>query len=135
MKIKRKKNISTLPFFSSSDIAFLLLIFVMMVSLINYRNTINIQYAHAQSAESLENEAELEIWIDNTGNYFFHGHNVSLEYIQNEILGVYNSDFLPTISLVADKDTAYKNVNDLLQILQILQYKYVNFIVRAVLYE
>ena len=135
MKIKRRNKTGALPFFSASDIAFLLLIFVMLVTLINYRTSIDIDYAEINNPLRIENKKSIDIWIDRNGNYFLNGNLYSLNNITNEIIGISIEEPLTRIHIAADRDSSFKNINNIIQILQNLQYRYVSFIVRASSYE
>ena len=64
MKLRRGKKFVSVPLFSTSDIAFLLLIFIMLVSLINYRQEVHIDFPEAEMALRTTAEKNLEIWID-----------------------------------------------------------------------
>lgn len=65
MKVIRKfRRKPIIPINSMSDIAFLLLIFIMLISLINYRREIKINYAEAEFQEVTQSENNLEIWIN-----------------------------------------------------------------------
>ena len=73
MKLKRQKKFISVHLFSTSDIAFLLLIFIMLVSLINYRVEVNIDYPEADMALRTTSEKNLEIWIDINGSIYLDG--------------------------------------------------------------
>ena len=64
---RRKRRRSILPINSMSDIAFLLLIFIMLISLINYRREIKISYPEAEFQEVTQADKNLEIWINQLG--------------------------------------------------------------------
>ncbi|WP_461248293.1 ExbD/TolR family protein, partial [Treponema sp. R6D11] len=64
MKIKRKRKSFTIPLNSMSDVAFLLLIFIMLVALINYRKEVKIEYPEAKTALRTTSEKNLEVWVD-----------------------------------------------------------------------
>lgn len=131
MKIKRKKRRAPIvPINSMSDIAFLLLIFIMLISLINYRKEVKIEYPEADLSEVTQADKNLELWIDRTGNLYFQGepvNRVSMEGLVAEHVALNPSI---RIHIIADKNTPYKDINFLVEMLQLLQHRVVSFVVK-----
>jgi biopolymer transport protein ExbD len=113
-----------------SDVAFLLLIFIMLVALINYRREVKIEYPEAQSAKRTSAEKNLEIWIDRAGGVYLDGLPASLAEIETEVDNLYRTAPDTRIHIIADRDTSFERVNRVLGILQILQYRVVSFVVK-----
>ena len=113
-----------------SDIAFLLLIFIMLVSLINYRKEVKIQYPEAETAKKVNVEKNLEIWVDRAGNLYLNGDPASLAAIEQRVVETYTSAPDTRVHIIADRDTPFANVHKVLEILQILQYRVVSFVVK-----
>jgi biopolymer transport protein ExbD len=113
-----------------SDIAFLLLIFIMVVSLINYRTEVNIEYATAETAQRTDADNNLEIWIDRAGALYLNGEPSDISRIENAIIETYQTMPDTQIHIIADRYTPYENVNRVLQMLQMLQYRTVSFVVK-----
>ena len=130
MKIKRKRKFAFIPLFSTSDIAFLLLIFIMLISLINYRLTVNIRHAEAETALRVDIERNLEIWVDQAGNYYLNGHPGTLALVEEGITEAYINAPDTRVHIIADRDTSFENVHQVLEILQRLQYGQVSFVVK-----
>ncbi|MDR2481697.1 MAG: biopolymer transporter ExbD [Spirochaetaceae bacterium] len=131
MKLKRKRGISTIPTNAMSDVAFLLLIFIMLVALINYRKEVKIDYPEArQSVSKVSEKKNLEIWINYNGETFVDGNPASLNAIQNIVDNLYRNAPDTRIHIIADKNTQFKNVNKVLEILQLLEYRVVSFVVK-----
>lgn len=131
MKLKRKKGMMIIPTNAMSDVAFLLLIFIMLVSLINYRKEVKIEYPEAHDSVSrVSDKKNLEIWINNAGDTFIDGTPASLGAIQNRIDELYRTAPDTRVHILADKKTSYKNINNVLQILQSLEYRVVSFVVK-----
>jgi biopolymer transport protein ExbD len=130
MKLKAKKAMPGVPMNATSDVAFLLLIFIMLVSLINYRKEVKIDYPEAQKSIKVSDIKNLEIWINIAGDTFIDGEPASLSMIENTIGNVYRSDPDTRVHIIADKNTSFKNVNKVIQILQILEYRVVSFVVK-----
>jgi biopolymer transport protein ExbD len=113
-----------------SDVAFLLLIFIMLVSLINYRKEVNIAYPEAELAKKTSTAENMEIWIDRAGNTYLDGDLCSLWAIEDAIGGLYRTAPATRIHIIADRDTPYARVNEVIKILQLLQYRVVSFVVK-----
>jgi biopolymer transport protein ExbD len=130
MKLKRrgKKNfyISTN---SLSDIAFLLLIFIMLVALINYRVEVKIEYPEANTALRTASEKNLEVWIDREGGIYLDGLDSNLLAFEREIDRLYRTAPDTRVHIIADRNTPYEKINAALEIMQILQYRVVSFVV------
>jgi biopolymer transport protein ExbD len=110
-----------------SDIAFLLLIFIMLVSLINYRREVKIAYPEAESAKASGAEKNLEIWVDKDGRLYLDGIESDLSLIEDGIISAYQTAPDTRVHIIADRDTPFKQVNRVLSILQVLQYRVVSF--------
>ena len=130
MKIKRKRNIFFVPLFSTSDLAFLLLIFIMLVSLMNYRKEVKIQYPEAELAKKVSADKNLEIWVDRAGNLYLDGEPGSLAIVERGISEAYRNAPETRVHIIADRDTPFENVHKVLDILQILQHRVVSFVVK-----
>ncbi|QQO07729.1 ExbD/TolR family protein [Breznakiella homolactica] len=130
MKIKRRKQDFVIPTNSMSDVAFLLLIFIMLVSLINYRREVKIEYPEAELAKKTSAEKNLEIWVDRGGNLYLDGIKSSLDAVEAGIITAYQEAPDTRVHVIADRGTPFRNVNDVLGVLQILQYRVVSFVVK-----
>lgn len=130
MRLKRKKKSFFVPLFSISDIAFLLLIFIMLISLMNYRREVRIEYPEAESARRVSVERNLEIWVDRLGNLYLNGELSNLQLIERGIADIYRTAPDTRIHIIADRYTSFENVYQVLDILQILQYRVVSFVAR-----
>jgi len=122
----------SVPISATSDIAFLLLIFIMVVALINHRVEVAIDYAETEIAFNMTAEQNLEIWIDREGAVYLDGHLASLPAVEDTISWLHVSAPDTRIHIIADRNTPYMNVNAVLEILQFLQYRTVSFVVRNV---
>ena len=130
MKLRRRRKTSVIPLYSMSDLAFLLLIFIMLVSIINYRAEVNIQHAVAETAGRVSAERNLEIWVDRLGTFYLEGRLSTLATIEHGIAEVYQHSPDTRVHIIADRDTPFENVHKVLDILQYLQYPLVSFVVR-----
>jgi len=113
-----------------SDLAFLLLIFIMLVSLINYRKEVHIQYPGAETARRVSIDRNLEIWVDRSGGLYLEGNPSNLALIELGILETHQQAPDTRVHIIADRDTPFENVHMILDILQSLQYPVVSFVVK-----
>ena len=113
-----------------SDIAFLLLIFIMLVSLMNYRTEVKIRYPEAETAKKVDAAKNLNIWVDRSGGLYLEGIPSSLAVIERGIVEAYRNAPDTRVHIIADRDTPFANVQRVLEILQLLQYRVVSFVVK-----
>jgi len=131
MKLKRReKKQFLIPLNSMSDVAFLLLIFIMLVALINYRKEVKIDYPEARTALRTSDEKNLEIWIDLDGDVYLDGEPADLLTVENTIDDLYRRAPDTRVHVIADRNTPYEKINNVLEIMQILQYRVVSFVVK-----
>ena len=130
MRIKRIRNNFFVPLFSTSDIAFLLLIFIMLVTLINYRKDVKIQYPEAETAKKVSDEKNLEIWVDRAGDLYLNGNLSSLSVVEQGIIEAYRTAPNTRVHIIADRNTPFENIHKVLEVLQLLQYRVVSFVVK-----
>jgi len=134
MKLNRRnagRKISV-PVGATSDIAFLLLIFIMVVALLNFRLEVAIDHAEAETVFNMTAENNLEIWIDRAGAVYLDGHPACLLAVHDTVSELHLRAPDTRIHIIADRNTPYMNVNAVLEILQLLQYRTVSFVVNNV---
>jgi biopolymer transport protein ExbD len=129
-KKKKKKGIFV-PTNSMSDLAFLLLIFIMVVALINYRKEVKIEYPEAKTALRTSAEKNLEVWIDRLGGIYLDGEPSDYRSLEAKISQLYVSAPDTRVHIIADRNTPYEKINSALEVLQILQYRVVSFVVKS----
>lgn len=131
MKIRRKERRGPIISINAmSDIAFLLLIFIMLISLINYRQEIKIEYPEAEFQEVTQADKNLEIWIDADGGVFFDGKAVSINALEGIVADAVTEDPSIRIHIIADRNTPYRHVNKVIELLKLLQHRVVSLVVR-----
>lgn len=128
--INRRKRKASIATASMSDIGFLLLIFIMLISLINQRHEEKIEYSEAKILEKTQEEKNLEIWIKKDGNIFVEGNQISPESLELLIAGKIAEEPGSRIHIIADKNTPYKYINGVIEVLQLLQHRVVSFVVK-----
>lgn len=125
---KRKKPIIAMS--SMSDIGFLLLIFIMLLSLINQKHEEPIKYPEAQMLEKTEAAENLEIWIEEKGTISVQGAPVTLNELEILIAESLAKEAGTRVHIIADKHTPYRHIDSVVKVLQILQHRVVSFVVR-----
>jgi biopolymer transport protein ExbD len=131
MKLKRGKDKNfTIPLNSMSDVAFLLLIFIMVIALINFRKEIHIEYATAETVLNTGAEQNLEVWVNHEGHLFISGDPADISVLEQVVADLYVQAPDTRIHILADKNTPYEKINAVLEVLQILQYRTVSFVVK-----
>lgn len=130
MRLVRGRKNFIVPLNSMSDVAFLLLIFIMLVSLINYRREVKIEYPEAETAKKTSVEKNLEIWIDKEGRTYLDGAARDIRGIEAGIVETYQNSPGARVHIIADRNTPFEYVNPVLELLQILQYRVVSFVVK-----
>jgi biopolymer transport protein ExbD len=113
-----------------SDVAFLLLIFIMLVALINYRKEVKIEYPEAKTALRTTAEKNLEVWVDKEGAIYLDGTPSDYSSLELIISELYINAPDTRVHIIADRNTPYDKINSILEILQILQYRVVSFVVK-----
>jgi len=131
MRLNRNKNKNFyIPLNSMSDVAFLLLIFIMLVALINYRKEVKIEYPNAKTALRTSEEKNLEVWIDREGGIYLDGDGADLLALEQKIAELYRGAPDTRVHIIADRNTPYEKINAVLEVLQVLQYRVVSFVVK-----
>ncbi|MDR1587454.1 MAG: biopolymer transporter ExbD [Treponema sp.] len=131
MRIARKRlKPFYIPLNSMSDVAFLLLIFIMLVALINYRKEVKIEYPEAKTALRTSEKENLEIWIDRDGGLYLDGEDSDLLGVERKISDLYRNAPETRVHIIADRSTPYEKINKVLEIMQVLQYRVVSFVVK-----
>jgi biopolymer transport protein ExbD len=116
---------------ATSDVAFLLLIFIMLVALINYRKEVKIDYPEAaEPASKVSDRKNLELWMDRSGAVYIDGTPSTIDEVENTVGDLYRNAPDTRIHVIADRKTPFARVNDVLAILQLLEYRVVSFVVR-----
>jgi biopolymer transport protein ExbD len=132
MRLRRKKRKDFfVPVFSMSDVAFLLLIFIMLIALINYRKEVKIEYPEANTALRTTAEKNLEVWIDKDGGLYLDGDFSNRDAVERKVAELIRTAPDTRVHIIADKNTPYEKINNVLEILQILQYRVVSFVVKS----
>jgi len=130
MNINRKRRNCSITTSSMSDIGFLLLIFIMLISLMNQRHEQHIEYTEALKIEKTQADSNFEIWVVADGSVYADGILQTAESLEQNIVAAVIANPGVRIHVIADKNTPYKYVDAVVQILQRLQHRVVSFVVR-----
>ncbi len=128
VNIKKKRRNPSITTSSMSDIGFLLLIFIMLISLMNQRYEEKINYSESKALERTQAEANFEIWVQKNGIISADGVQLDSLGLERAIVTAIAKDPSVRIHLIADKDTPYKYVNSVVGVLQSLQHRVVSFV-------
>jgi len=130
INVKRKVHPPTIPVSAMSDIGFLLLIFIMLLALINDRYEVKIDYPEAEAVEKTQMEHNLEIWVEQDGTLSVDGSVVDSQTLEQIIAASVVEHPDVRIHILADRNTPYRYVNQVVEVLQLLQHRVVSFVVR-----
>jgi len=126
----KKRKTPTVPISAMSDIGFLLLIFIMLVALINYREEVKLEYPEARQLQRTGLEHNLELAVNLAGEYFVDGKPSNLQNLEFVVADAINAHPDVRIHVVADQNTPYRHVNAIVDLLQLLGHRSVSFLVK-----
>ncbi len=132
VNIKKKRRNPSITTSSMSDIGFLLLIFIMLISLMNQRYEEKIEYSESLVTEKTQAESNFEIWIQKNGTISADGKILDMESLEKAVVTAVAEKNDVRIHIIADRETPYKYVNNAVSILQTLQHRVVSFVVRDI---
>lgn len=130
VNIKKKRRNPSITTSSMSDIGFLLLIFIMLISLMNQRYEEKINYSESTVLERTQADANFEIWVQKNGVISADGEILDAVGLERAVVGAIAENPGVRIHIIADKDTPYKYVNSVVGILQSLQHRVVSFVIK-----
>lgn len=130
MNIIRKRRNCSITTSSMSDIGFLLLIFIMLISLMNQRYEEKINYSESAVLEKTQADKNFEIWIQSNGTISADGKILNDKTLERAVVSAIAENPTVRIHIIADKDTPYKYVNEAVSVLQTLQHRVVSFVVK-----
>ncbi len=130
VNIKKKRRNPSITTSSMSDIGFLLLIFIMLISLMNQRYEEKINYPESRILERTQADKNFEIWVQKNGLVSADGEILDGIGLERAIVGAIAENPGVRIHIIADKDTPYKYVNSVVSVLQNLQHRVVSFVIK-----
>ncbi|MEK6645106.1 MAG: biopolymer transporter ExbD [Candidatus Firestonebacteria bacterium] len=121
--MKRKRRDISIPVVSMADIAFLLLIFLMVPSITSTKNkkTIHLNLPKVEDATKVSMKKSDDIFITKEGGYFYQGKESTLDEINEKLSTktVLNKNIV--VFVHSDEDTEYEYINRVIEILQFNQ--------------
>ncbi|MBQ1592821.1 MAG: biopolymer transporter ExbD [Treponema sp.] len=130
VNIKKKRRNPSITTSSMSDIGFLLLIFIMLISLMNQRYEEKINYSESTALERTQADSNFEIWIQKNGVISAEGKDLDSVGLERAVVSAIAANPNVRIHVIADRDTPYKYVNSVVGVLQSLQHRVVSFVVK-----
>lgn len=130
MNLKTKRRNPSITTSSMSDIGFLLLIFIMLISLMNQRFEEKINYSESAVLERTQADENFEIWIQSNGTISANGTVHNSATLESAVISAISQNPNVRVHVIADKDTPYKYVNEVVLVLQTLQHRVVSFVIK-----
>ena len=130
VNIKKKRRNPSITTSSMSDIGFLLLIFIMLISLMNQRYEEKINYSESTALERTQADSNFEIWIQKNGVVSAEGKDLDSVGLERAVVSAIAANPNVRIHVIADRDTPYKYVNSVVGVLQSLQHRVVSCVVK-----
>ena len=130
VNIKKKRRNPSITTSSMADIGFLLLIFIMLISLMNQRYEEKINYSESTALERTQADSNFEIWIQKNGVVSAEGKDLDSVGLERAVVSAIAKNPNVRIHVIADRDTPYKYVNSVVGVLQSLQHRVVSFVVK-----
>ena len=96
----------------------------------DYRKEIKIDYPEAENQELTHAAHNLEIWIDVDGVIDYRGEIIDPVTLENIIVDKLVNVPETRMHVVADKHTKYKDINNVLEILKLLQHRVVSLVIK-----
>jgi biopolymer transport protein ExbD len=102
----------------------------MLVSLINYRKEVNIEFPQASMALRTDADKNMEIWVDINGFIYIDGNAANHQELEQKITDLFLTAPDTRVHIIADRNVQYEKIDSVLEILQVLQYRVVSFVVK-----
>ena len=128
--IKKKRRNPSITTSSMSDIGFLLLIFIMLISLMNQRYEEKINYSESVITERTQADSNFEIWIQKNGVVSAEGSVLDSVSLEKAVAAAITENPSVRIHIIADRDTPYVYINSVVSVLQSLQHRVVSFVLK-----
>lgn len=130
MKIARRRRAPRIPTSAMSDIGFLLLVFIMLVSLMNYKPAVKVDYPEARDLAVTQADRNLELTVDADGRLYVDGVAVDKAGMEARIVDFFLEGPSGRVHVIADKDAPYRYVDVAVSTLQLLQHRVVSLVVK-----
>jgi len=118
MRLPLMKSKPYIPVVAMGDIAFLLLVFFLVTSAIDQTRKLEIEIPQAKNIIKIPQEEVFNIFIDREGKIFYKGKERSIFELQFLYLKHISMFRKTIVQVVADKDLAFENVNEVVEALR-----------------
>ncbi|MCQ2603996.1 MAG: biopolymer transporter ExbD [Spirochaetia bacterium] len=125
---RRRSRFISMPMNAMCDIAFLLFIFIMVVSSANVRMPEDFRLAESDGAESLK--TDMEIFVSENGGLFLDGEAVSPEALSAAVSGHMTVCDDMHVGVAAHKNCEFRKVHEVIAMLEELNCQYVVLILK-----
>lgn len=116
MLVKRKNKRIGIPVIAMSDIAFLLLIFLMVSSMSSPKKSMSVTLPQVVSAEREKMKNSEDIFVTKEGKYFIGKKEVSLAELDSFIFTISGNKNM-TVFVYGDEETEYNCIDAITQLL------------------
>ncbi len=131
MKIRKFIQPPQISTASQSDIAFLLLIFLMVVSALDQSRDLKIKVPKASNVEQVSQDQVFAVFVDADGQLFYKGKEMDLNTLYMRFLNHRRLFPNPIVQIVADQNVAYEEVYRVVEFLRKKQPLRVAYICRV----
>ena len=132
MKIKNFIKPPQISTASQSDIAFLLLIFLMVVSALDQSRDLKIKVPQASNVAHVSQDQVFAVFVDADGGLFYKGKEIDLNQLYLRFLNHRRIFPNPIVQIVADQNVPYEEVYKVVEFLRKKQPLRVAYICRPV---
>ncbi|OGS35766.1 MAG: hypothetical protein A2293_07685 [Elusimicrobia bacterium RIFOXYB2_FULL_49_7] len=101
-----------------ADIAFLLLIFLMVTSMSSPAKSKQLQLPLVQRAEKVKMKKSQDIFIAKDGSYYYDNKQASLDLLEERFSGLSEASRNAIVFIHGDEDTPYRFIDGVLRMLQ-----------------
>lgn len=116
--INKPRRIYAIPMSSLADVAFLLLIFLILTSTINLNEEQDITIPASEQARPIQNERAFEITVTEEGTIYYQGRVLNQWELQHRTLQEF-SRFPHTVFFIkGDENTCYEEIDPVINILK-----------------
>ncbi len=116
MIVKRGKKRIRIPVVAMSDIAFLLLIFLMVSSLSSAKKSMSVMLPQVVSAEKEKMKNSEDIFVSKEGKYFISKKEVSVKELDSLLFNIAANKNM-TVFVYGDEETEYNHIDTITKLL------------------
>ena len=118
MIIKKTRRMHLIPMSSLADVAFLLLIFLILTSAVNLNEEQELTIPTSKQARPIQNKRAFEITVTERGTVSCQGRILTLSELQTRTLQEFSRFPLTVFFIKADENAYYKEIDPVIHILK-----------------